>query len=659
MVFERPKKAGQPKQIPANSQSNAGKSKKVITVGSSNSGNQNKQNSGTVSSKPEKPSPWLDANNEPSPENSASFVEYLRWMRSADSDYKDATKVQILQMAENNANYSERLKQLNKRTKLIAGKDNTFQVKSTWRIRVGGHRGPESILLPAFDALGIPYIPSSTLRGVARTQAILEIIQKNSVSWKEAEKQIESYFGSLETNNKNNQSGKVIFLDSYPLPNQSGILAMDMANNVWKWEDNSPQYSPNPNPLLSLKEATFLIGLRLASNCNDEQVLEQVKQWLIAGLQNGIGSQINTGYGELICPGKINRENEFFRVEFALQGQLIHGRQKFKDVNQPYQKDRDGHFKTDRNGKLKTNTISEAEVRPTAFKSMLRYWFRTFALGILDTRITQEWEGKLFGAINPSKQRGWIKANILDGKLIQPEPRPNREGKHDDIGEQQGILTLSYSTEIPENQKEHLQKLFENLTWLMFHLGGIGQGARRPCYSRQNRQYAPWWRGSTLIPESDDTLWKLPEKVQEFQQLFQKRLQSFYNQLAQITNLNINYRQPKIAGISQTKEWTEAVDKNCRIIVCNGKEDFGKVYALAVLHSDELKVEDRNERLNYNPNLCGKVFGTAKPSPIWIADLGDYQVVTVFGANCEPRSQYLEKLSSNTDNHNFARIFPF
>jgi CRISPR-associated protein Cmr6 len=644
MVFERPKKAGQPKQIPATPQANTGKPKKIITVGNSNSGTQRNQNPSPSSNQPEEPSPWLDADNEPSPEKSASFVEYLRWMRPAENSNKDGTKVQILQMVENNANYSTRLQQLNKRTELIAGKDNTFQVKSTWRIRVGGHRGPESILLPAFDALGIPYIPSSTLRGVARTQAILEIIKTSGVSWKEAEKQITPYFGSVETKNKSDQAGKVIFLDAYPLPNQSGILAVDMANNIWKWGDNCPEYNPNPNPFLSLKEAIFLIGLRLSSTCHDTAVLDKVKQWLITGLQAGIGSQINTGYGELIRPGKITRQDEFFRIEFILQGQLIHGRQKFTRWNW-----------NDKKQEWQMRGQADAEVRPTAFKSMLRYWFRAFASGVLDARITQEWEGKLFGAINPSKQRGWVKVNIVDGKVTQKEPRPNHEGKSDDCGEQQGILTLSYSPEIPKNQQANLQNLFKNLTWLMFHLGGIGQGARRPCYSRKN---APWWRGSTLIPESDDTFWKLPKTVQDFQKLFKKRLQDFYDVLAELTQVSLNYNQLREVGISNTQEWSESIDKNCQIIVCSGEEDFGKVYALAVLHHQDLKVKNKQGNLDYDPNLCGKVFGKAKPSPVWIADLESYQVVTVFGANSDPRKQYLSKLKSYTNSQEFTQIFP-
>lgn len=642
MVFERPKKAGN------NPQANTLKTPKIVTNSKSNLSNQKNQKSSSSHNNSEKPSPWLDTEHEPSPDKSASFVEYLRWMRPADNGYKDGTKVQILQMMEeNSSHYYHRLQKLNKRTELIAGKDNTFQVKSTWRIRVGGHRGPESILLPAFDALGIPYIPSSTLRGVARTQAILEIINQNNVSWQEAERLIAPYFGSLETNNKSEQSGKVIFLDSYPLANESGILAVDMANNIWKWEGNYPEYSPNPNPFLSLKEATFLVGLRLASNCHDTAILDKVKKWLIAGLQAGIGSQVNTGYGELIRPGQITRKDEFFRIEFTLEGQLIHGRQKFTSWNW-----------NDRKQEWQMRGQADAEVRPTAFKSILRYWFRAFASGVLDTRTTQEWEGKLFGTINPSKQRGWIKVNILDGKVTQREPRANYEGKNDRCGEQQGILTLSYSPEIPNNQRDNLQNLLKNLTWLMFHLGGIGQGARRPCYSRKNRQAAPWWRGSTLIPESEDAFWELPETVREFQQIFQRRLQNFYAALAKLTQVNINYRQLKEVNISETQGWSESVDQNCQIIVCSGKEDFSKVYALAILHSDDLKVENRQGRKDYDPNLCGRVVGRAKPSPVWIADLGDYQVVTVFGANRNPRRQYLAKLRNSTSSQEFAPIFP-
>ena len=138
---------GKPKVIRSNSQR-----------GSGNSGNEGGANRS-------QPSPWLNPDSEPVPNATASFVEYLRWMREPDHQHKDATKVQILHLAQENANYRDRLKQLTQRIQLIAGRDNTFEVTCSWRMRVGGHRGPESILLPAFDALGMPFIPSSTLRG--------------------------------------------------------------------------------------------------------------------------------------------------------------------------------------------------------------------------------------------------------------------------------------------------------------------------------------------------------------------------------------------------------------------------------------------------------------------------------------------------------------
>jgi CRISPR-associated protein Cmr6 len=659
MVFDRPKKPGQPqsKPSPATQRTSTDKPKKIITIGGGNNSGGGRSKGNGDGSNPPFPSPWLDPDNEPNPAVTASFVEYLRWMREPDNDYKDATKVQILQMAEERANYSTRLAQLTKRTELIAGKENTFQVKCSWRIRVGGHRGPESILLPAFDALGMPFIPSSTLRGVARCQAIREIMAQQGVNWKEAEKRVAVYFGSLDAENERDRSGKVVFLDAYPLPSQSGGLAVDMANNIWSWEGNSLKYSPNPNPFLSLKEPTFLIGLRLASGCNNPNVLNQVKQWLIAGLQSGIGSQVNTGYGELIRAGVGKPASEFFSVEFSLEGQLIHGRQKFTQWQW-----------NDRRNQWQMRGLADAEVRPVAFKSMLRYWFRTLALGLLD-RVDQntvqsgeakrwearDWEAKLFGAITP-QERGWVKFEIREGRVTQREPRANFQGKDDACGEQIGILSLAYSTEAPEDKKEALAQLFQSLTWMMFHLGGIGQGARRPCYSRKNRERAPWYRGSTLSPDSKDSFWKLPDTPTEFQQLFQQRLRQFYQAFSRLTGSKIDPHSLQALGQVNRECWTEAVDANCRIVVCAGAEDFGKPYALAVLHSKDLKVKDRQGREDYDGNLCGQVAGGVKPSPVWITDLGDYQVVTIFGATQNPRHQYLQVLREKADA--YAQIWP-
>jgi CRISPR-associated protein Cmr6 len=596
---------------------------------------------------PPQPSPWLNAENEPQPDQSASFVEYLRWMRAADYPHKDATKTQILQTAQENANYTQRLDQLNQRTQLLAKDGITFQIKSTWRIRVGGHRGPESILLPAFDALGMPYIPSSTLRGVARNQAIREIMAENNLEWKEAEKEIAPYFGDINAKEEKNKTGKVVFFDAYPLPSKNGGLEMDMANNIWSWKDDSMEYSPNPNPFLSLKEPTFLIGLRLASNCEDEKILEKVKQWLKKGLQLGIGSQVNTGYGQLILSGKNQRlESEFYRLDFELEGQLIHGYQRFTQWQW-----------NERRNEWQMRSAPVAEVRPTAFKSMLRYWFRVLASGVLPINEVQKIEAELFGGINPKKY-GYLQVNILEGKVTQKEPRTNAQGKNDPCGEQRGTLVLSLSSETPKDKQEDVKKLAKNLLWFLADMGGIGQGARRPNYSRKTREYAPWFRGSTLYIDSEEDFWAIAKDVQGFKQQFQQRLQDFYGILDKISETNINTNNLRTVDQVSQNQWIDAADSNCQIFVCAGNEQRGKPHALAILHSDTLKITGKNGQREYDGNLCGKVSGGAKPSPVWIADLGNYQIVTVFGANLNPRQEFIKQLRSNTSPQNFAQIFP-
>ena len=663
MAFDRPKKPGKRNQSKNNPNPATQRSNSNNKPNNNNQRNHNAENLPPI---------WLkhplEPNSTPSPDANAGFVEYLRWMRTYHDyenseynyeDYKDIAKLQILQLAEENADYSKRLKELNKRTELIAGENNYFEVTCPWRIRVGGQRGPESILLPAFDALGIPCILSSTLRGVAKNQAIQQFIAEGKTP-QQAKTEAMKYFGGLDTDNKEDSMGKVIFLDAYPKPtNKSGGLSVDIVNNIWSWDNNNLNYKSNPQTFLSLKQSTFVIGIRPTSSCSDE-ILGKVKKWLIAGLESGIGSQVNTGYGRLVSQNSTEHQH-FLEVKFTIQGQLIHGTQKFVQLHQPY--------KTDRNNNLKPNTSSDAEVRPIAFKSMLRYWFRTLALGVLpisSTKGTENFLNKfikgenntppaevkaleaiLFGSITP-QARGWVQFQVTDGKLVQAEAK----NETDNPGEQSGTLVLNYSSEAPQERLDAINKLFTNLTWMMFHLGGVGQGARRPCYSRQGRERKakpPKWRGSLLMPESDDTFWELPATVAAFKRLFRQRLQAFYTALQELTGSNINYQRPR------TVDLKEAIDRKARIIVCTGEKDFNKPYALKVLHSQEFKI-NRNNQTVYDEILCGK---SEKPSPVIIADLEDYQVVTVFGANQNKRQQYVKKLRSDTSREKYAQIFPF
>lgn len=661
MVFNRPKQPGKGKPKPPVTRPNKPVKKSSPQQGNSGNG-RGGGGGGRRSDDPNNPpSPWL-TKEIVTPDKTASFVEYLRWMREYDENdrHRDSRKVELLHLAEDNANYRTRLTQLTQRTQLItkAKKGQTFEARCLWRIRVGGHSGPESTLLPAFDALGMPYIPASTLRGAARTQAIRETIKQDvTISWKKAEEIVSRrYFGFLDSTDPVERSGKVTFLDAYPLPQKSGDdggLTVDMANSIWTWDAAGKDmlYSPNPNSFFSLLEATFLIGICPTQDC-DQETLSTVKRWLKEALQAGIGSQVNTGYGSLVTEDASPSKQQFFDIEFALEGQLIHGRQLFTQWNW-----------NDRRNEWQMRGKADAEVRPVAFKSMLRYWFRTCALGVIPPQDVQALEARLFGAITPKQTQGWLRVQIADGLVVQREARPNRDGQNDPCGEQSGRLILAHSAECPPQYENAVEELTKTLTWMMFHLGGIGQGARRPRYSRSNRERAPWWRGSTLFPESQDQFWQLPTDVKGFRQRFQQRLKSFYSALQQIANSldnvpNIDPMNPKSVGQLDRTHWTEAIDKNCQIIVCKGREDFDKPYALAQLHHRDLKVRNQRGQWDYDGNLCGQVQGDVKPSPVWISDLEEYQVVTIFSATQDPRKQYVANLKQRTNENNFAQIWP-
>ncbi|MEG3861093.1 type III-B CRISPR module RAMP protein Cmr6 [Microcoleus sp. herbarium12] len=568
------------------------------------------------------------------PHNQASFIEYLRWLRIPNLGNDDnATKAKLLQnAAERSNNYSDYFQRRNKATKSIA-EGNTFTVECEWRIRVGGMRGPEDMLLPAFDAAGMPYIPSSTLRGVARAQGLRSLIQQNLAQLQRthpnitaqqrqnaiqlAEKEIARYFGSLEATEEN-RAGKVIFLDAYPCgeswgKNERG-LAVDIANNIWKWDGNQPKYQPNPNLFLSLRKPKFVIGVRRTFQC-DDATFEQVKSWLEQGLQAGIGSQVNSGYGEINVEG-IAAASPFLQVNFTLTGQLIHS-----------------HQRMNWNGeKNRYEGQAEAEVRAIAFKSMLRYWFRAIALGVLPVaEVRDRLEPRLFGAIQPQTQ-GWMKCQVQE--ITKPNPRTQQQNQNACLSKS-GILKLSFSEEAPAERQDAIRQLFQNLTWLMFHLGGVGQGARRPKHSRNSR---PFYRGTQLratnVSPNSNNDWDFPETPLQFKSQFQTKMREFYRALAQLTSTTFNTHSPR----PNIGEFINSIGRDCKIVVCQGNSNSQtKPFALNVLH--ELA---RNNNGNYDRDLCGGA--NSDPSPVWIADLGNYQVVTVFGAGNQKRRNFLTQL---------------
>ncbi|MBD2666920.1 CRISPR-associated RAMP protein, Cmr6 family [Richelia sinica FACHB-800] len=578
---------------------------------------------------------------------SASFVEYLRWLRIRRENPDNNSQIglvnngevlELLAKIEQNSNYSSRLRTLTTRTRQLA--TVSFSVKAPWRIRVGGMNGPESMLLPAFDALGMPYIPSTTLKGVAR-----EMAERDT---KTTPEDVRNIFGDLEPTAS---MGKVIFLDAYPLPfkkvesdDESGDeaegLVPDMANSIWTWDNNDiPQYKTNPNIFLSLRKPTFVIGLRVTDD-RDLEILKRVKKWLLQGLTQGIGSRVNSGYGVLeeVNPNeqqeKPKKRKLILSMGFELQGQLMHGRQKFDQW-----KEKEIYINGERRNldEWKPPGMARPEVRPPAFRSMLRYWFRTLALGVLPEDEVKEQELILFGGIDPEAKMGLLQIEIPKGGII----RDNAFDAGDDFGLAKGVLILrtSYVLQTFTNQqRDAVINLIKSLTWLMFHLGGVGQGARRPCYSRSNRNrpQRPYWRGSTLKFTGNNQNWQYSNDLAALQGDFQKHLNAFYTNLSTFSEQNCYPHRPRQATV--TGNWTEAVDGKCRILCVQGNMQNDKPPALALLHQEATR-----EGNGYNRQLCGSI---NERSPIWIARINNsFDVVTIFGVDNRYRKRYFELLT--------------
>jgi len=606
-----------------------------------------------------KPSPWLNHPNNSNiePSNSASFVEYLRWMRVKLVDsipdsgtINSGTILELFKLFEDN-DFSSTLTRLTERTKKLA--EDWFQAECPWRIRVGGTKGPESMLLPAFDALGMPYIPSSTLKGIARAMAVKDATMTES--------KLKEIFGDI---NPESSMGQVIFLDAYPLPGErkQGGLMPDMANSIWKWEDKAPpEYNTNPNICISLKEPTFVIGLRRCLGCSDD-TLQQVKIWLINGLSQGIGARVNSGYGTLKATGeagsKTTKLKPILSIPFELEGQLIHGRQRFN-----------GWERNQNDTKYKPPGIAESEVRAIAFRSMLRYWFRALALGVLKSKSVRDLELEIFGGIEPNPTTGLFRLEVIAGNVDNEITQRSagslsgtliiRSSSHQlsilSQFSQLENLTLDERQERIEHKRRNLGNLLRTLTWLMFHLGGVGQGARRPCYKRSGSN--PPWRGSTFISCSEnDIFWQLPNDLTNFHRLFQQRLEEFYTALKHFSRIRIDPSNLKLVATQQ--DWAEAVDLNCRIVVCQGKGsgEQGKGHALSILHSTPLK--DNGE---YDRQLCGGI-NPGKPSPVWIREIKDTQenyfhVVTVFGVTSGKREKFVKELEKKS-RFGYFQIWP-
>ena len=176
--------------------------------------------------------------------------------------------------------------QLTERTTSIA--DDVLSATFPWRLRVGGPRGFEELLLPAFHPVyGVPYVPASSLKGAIRAWARQH---------QQSTDRIDRLLGTLDGG-----VGCVQILDAFPT---RPCLSVDIANPQWSWESNGEsdrvRYQPVPHTLLSMESPELTIGLvrtQRGRRENQPDDLRTVKEWLEKALAAGIGSRVSAGYG--------------------------------------------------------------------------------------------------------------------------------------------------------------------------------------------------------------------------------------------------------------------------------------------------------------------------------------------------------------------------
>jgi CRISPR-associated protein Cmr6 len=505
--------------------------------------------------------------------------------------------------------------QLCDRTELIA--DEVITVRFPWRLRVGGTRGFRELILPVFHPIyGIPYVPSSSLKGFLRAWAC-----------KAKQHQFKRILGFID--GEESSLAAVQILDAFPT---KPCLKLDMANPQWTWQGNQVAYGTVPHPLLSMAEVTLKIGLIRTSVGTVEDV-EKAKQWLEQAFQaEGLGARVSAGYGQA---SRVN-------------GKVL---SQFSSVTHPYGSEHPNPFEFWSEGIHGAYARNNPEFRPVAVRGVLRYWFRAVALGLYAPDECRTLEQELFGGIEPEPREGSFKLiSTLDDEYSGDQTNPHH-----------GTGRLILQTK----QDKHFT-LLQALLKLAFHIGGIGRGARRPLHCNSGRLRGCFWQ-STVADE------RLPYDAQAWQDYLQELLTAF-NQVRTVdVNASVipqpvtNPNRPRLQGSQPrvAKRTQDILNRNARIYLVPSPKlkhpsqvgnwrDQGNKYnvrgaGLEFFYNSGFKGKNREGQ--GNPQVGGEL---EVPSYVWIQANGldtpadAYQVITVFGVDHLEREKFLQAIQNSS-----------
>ena len=486
-------------------------------------------------------------------------------------------------------------------------------------VRVGGFPGFWERLLPVMHPIyGIPYVPSSSIKGALRAWA------RNT-----GQPNIDRLLGYINGNSA--AIAAVEILDAFPM---QPCLKVDVATPQWKWDGEDVKYGTAPHQLLSLEKLKLQIGLCQTSRGTLDDV-RTVMGWLEDALLNeGIGSRVSAGYGrtskvnDKTAPS-IRTENRFIsRHKFEFWSQGMYG------LTPP---SRENQYE------------GETEFRVTAVRGILRYWFRAVALGLFPPAHCQMLEHILFGTLEPKARHGHFRISVSHLK----EAVGNKTSPH----HVEGTIVLEAKTQ------DELS-LLEQLLKLATHLGGVGRGSRRSLHTNKDGNRTDlrgcYWQLLDTPMQLDCDADKWATLLTELGASFRKVKEIAFQELEPEECIELERFNTLSTGFPGDSEKgnrrQDVLNANARIYLLKtstlkhpSKQGWdaprSRGAALEFLYSSGYKGVSRNGQSNIE---VGGALET--PSFVWITSnhLQDlekaYQVITVFGANQVDRAQFCSAL---------------
>ncbi len=231
-----------------------------------------------------------------------------------------------------------------------------------------------------------PYIPGTSLKGIARHTAWTDLKNAGEEDKESIQDQMERVFGTGE------QRGRIAFLSAFPSQN-SWRLSVDILNP----HGGNDYTNPIPSFFMTVeKGAEFLFQLKKIGNSHKKEDLDKAAEWLKRGLvEHGIGAKTTGGYG-WFTDGEISED----AIEIKLATPGFFG------------------------GAFPLN-VDDTTLRSSSLRGMLRWWWRTLYRSYFPSKELRAIEDSIWGS---TEESGWIKTRVYSSTKNKVEVFQYKDG---------------------------------------------------------------------------------------------------------------------------------------------------------------------------------------------------------------------------------------